>query len=66
MTTLAPTHSIEALVSSGAVNGVDVAADGANVVFASSEGGRFKLYIMPVDGSRVPRLLDTGRSRDSA
>jgi dipeptidyl aminopeptidase/acylaminoacyl peptidase len=53
--------NLKALISAGAISGVDVSPDGRTVVFASSAGGRPKLYLRDVsDGPRI-RPLETGR-----
>ncbi|HEV3310545.1 MAG TPA: S9 family peptidase, partial [Chloroflexota bacterium] len=52
--------NIEALVSAGAISGIDVSPDGASVVFSSSAGGRPRLYVRDIGTDGITRRLDTG------
>lgn len=51
---------LESLVIAGAINGVDVSPDGKRITFASSEGGRSRVYVQALDDPSSRRLLQTG------
>jgi len=51
---------IELLTSAGTVPGVDLSPDGKQVCFASSAGGRARIYVLDLESDGPPRRLETG------
>src|SRR5579872_2834428 len=51
---------VDLLTSAGVVQGVDVSPDGRRVCFASSRGGRARIYVLDLNSDNPPTRLETG------